>query len=627
MMDGSIKAEVRALALLGVLFLMTMTYATTYSCYQEAANESNQTGRDGSCGLTYTGIYLFDTSGDTVGDPVTYVNGLWSSSESLYGLNITSYYTTPNDGVEGIEGIELVYGLNYSGKGEVNESLAFDASCLPSATGVIYVGVKSVSDYLNLKCSFYCLDNPTLGHWTLIPMGEIDDCNASFIEEGLNWTMQVTTTVTSTSSAPSTTLCSACADNTPCGQINDEGFLCYCDGLCVLMSVPLNVTSCSISPAPANSSANLTANGTAIGDDALYSWTFQWMNNSVEVGTGGLISAQNLTNVTLICTLGYEKGNSTKNSSTLTIGDTTAPALNCSFPTSSGYTDTAYSLGECTCTDANSLATDSPKVDFLDPNGVRVGNLSLTGTPYSRSYTYSVVGSYSNFHYFCADGSGNLASNLTNSFAFAASTRPVVSGGGGGGSTTVVNNYGSASYSFTVLPSTVKPIDTIDFLPGSSTARGLQVTNKESFELDTYYTITGNASKYCTITQNITVPGGNARIASVSCTMGLEAHEGEVYAGNITVRACKPSTPTTQCDTRSAVLLLPLAKARQTALALSIPEEINGLSAWFSGLEIMENIESDPLPYAALAAGVLGVGFITIFLFDTKTRMIRRIIR
>lgn len=53
--------------LIGIIFLISISYVSAYYCYQESANVSNQTGVDGNCGLNYSGVigvsgYYFNVS-------------------------------------------------------------------------------------------------------------------------------------------------------------------------------------------------------------------------------------------------------------------------------------------------------------------------------------------------------------------------------------------------------------------------------------------------------------------------------------------------------------------------------------------------------------------------------------
>jgi hypothetical protein len=211
-----------------------------------------------------------------------------------------------------------------------------------------------------------------------------------------------------------------------------------------------SISSCSINPAPANSSQNLSVNATGtVGSGLTGNWTYNWFkNNAVITGQTSInLSNGNFTsndNITAECTLNDSYTTNTLNSSTLTIGDAIPPTLKCWMQTTSGYTDTAYNAVYCNCSDTNYLSIDSPRVDFLDPNTDRRGNYTLlneANNTYYKSYTFSLAGTYIDFNFYCADGSGNLAQNTTNNFSFISSTRPSViqiGGGGGGGSSTVL---------------------------------------------------------------------------------------------------------------------------------------------------------------------------------------------
>lgn len=169
--------------------------------------------------------------------------------------------------------------------------------------------------------------------------------------------------------------------------------------------------------------------------------SFSWYLNSSLLGnTTQSINYSLSDDSELVCTVtpsdGLDNGTSV-NSSVYVVGDITTPSISDIVVPTTAYTSVPVTLS-VVCTDANSLATGFPKVEFKDPNGLIVGNLSLSllsGDTYTRSYTFSVAGVYHSFNFYCQDGSGNLnisvASNNLSSSVYVA---PV----GGGGTGTVV---------------------------------------------------------------------------------------------------------------------------------------------------------------------------------------------
>ncbi len=221
-----------------------------------------------------------------------------------------------------------------------------------------------------------------------------------------------------------------------------------------------NNLNCSITFTEADSDT-LTAN-----------WTRWYINN--------VLNQTNLNNFTLdnsftsiddniSCSVIVFDGtdNSTwTNSSTITLGDSTAPTISdFRLSSSSAYTDeTVYAY--LNCTDANLLATNFPKVSYNQTSG-EIFNHTMTldtGTRYKYQISLA-VGTYSTFKAFCRDGSGNEIQNLSNSLNLTATTRPSsspqLSGGGNVPSTevfisegnyTIKSDLGSSSYELLIAP-------------------------------------------------------------------------------------------------------------------------------------------------------------------------------
>lgn len=87
--------------------------------------------------------------------------------------------------------------------------------------------------------------------------------------------------------------------------------------------------------------------------------------------------------------------------------------------------------------DCVEVAVDAgfPKVSFIDPNGLTVGNLSMSlvsGDTYTRAYTFNIVGTYYDFKFYCADPIG-ASDSLAGSNNITVSIGAGTGGGGGGG--------------------------------------------------------------------------------------------------------------------------------------------------------------------------------------------------
>jgi hypothetical protein len=366
--------------------------------------------------------------------------------------------------------------------------------------------------------------------------------------------------------------------------------------------------------------------------------TYRWFVNGIINASGQTLNRTNYRyNSSVVCEANNTLGSDSilLNSSTLYISDGSAPVLTY-WNTSSNNISTGTALTlYANASDYGTVTECRAEVYDNATDATTNHTLAWNGSLWRANIVPSYAGllNYSALH--CVDGSGNWAHNWGVNLTVTVTGPTIPAGGGstGGGeggnppaTTTIVNNYGvNASYSFTVLPAVVKPVDTADFLPGSMANRVVQVENKETFDLDMHFIISGNASKYCTMLENVSTPTMQKRSIAVSCTMGAETNEGETYVGNITVVACKPST-STQCDSRTVSLLLPLAKARQTQLAASIPEDLDNIWQWFAGLRLIEQAEENPIPYGAAFIGLCLLALSFLLMFDLKTGIISRLL-
>ena len=211
------------------------------------------------------------------------------------------------------------------------------------------------------------------------------------------------------------------------------------DNFTISNDVPENLTS-TISPIPAESSNNLTANATADDQEgATLTWSWNWFINNISVSTqqvlgSGNISADDQVVVQANASDGYNT--TLLNSSILTIGDDVAPSLHCWLSASSGSVTVQRTI-YCNSSDTSgNIEPGFPKFSFHDPNGQFIGNYSMTciGYPqYAYNYTFGTVGTYTNFSFFTRDQSSNERQNLStqNDLNYTASSTSTPGTGGG----------------------------------------------------------------------------------------------------------------------------------------------------------------------------------------------------
>jgi len=203
------------------------------------------------------------------------------------------------------------------------------------------------------------------------------------------------------------------------------------------------INNVSINPSPANDSINLTCNYSAFEVDgdaitAYYNWTIDGVLSSVH----SAILAANYTDAydVVSCSVKVSDGliNSSWSSSVnVALGDATAPEISSvSLSASSGFVGNTYSIYIDCLDELSGLATNYPKVSYVDPDGVTQGNYTMTlvsGSQYGYSTAFGQVGTYNGFKFYCMDSQSNLATNFSNDLAFIAEESPTGGGPGGGG--------------------------------------------------------------------------------------------------------------------------------------------------------------------------------------------------
>jgi len=212
-------------------------------------------------------------------------------------------------------------------------------------------------------------------------------------------------------------------------------------------SVPI-VENVTISPSPASSSddLNCTYNYYDLDGDSMVNAYFNWTINNVlsSVHTQILGSGNISANDVVYCSVKVSDGddNSTwVNSPSINLSDSVPPIMSdYKLDVKSGYTDEIHHIF-VNCTDVESgLANNYPKVSYVDPNGITQGNFTMTlvtGDQYRYSTTFSIVGMYTDFKFYCMDAQSNLASNTSTGLTFTSSTRPTPTQTGGGGAVSV----------------------------------------------------------------------------------------------------------------------------------------------------------------------------------------------
>jgi len=200
--------------------------------------------------------------------------------------------------------------------------------------------------------------------------------------------------------------------------------------------------------------SSLTLNDTSIGSDDInitciasdadsdtITFNYLWyINGTATTFDTFHLQSGNLTigaNITGSCNATDSIGfSSWQNTSTATVGDTTAPVISgLSISSTSGVIGTVITIG-ATCTEANILAIGHPKVAIIHSVAGLKENKTMplvSGSDYSTTYTTAESSGTYNFSFYCDDGSGNEESNLSNSLLFTATTPGTTTTPGGGG--------------------------------------------------------------------------------------------------------------------------------------------------------------------------------------------------
>ena len=139
---------------------------TRVFCYQESANVSNQTGIDGSCGQTYTGVYLL--TGSSFTNPSNLYDGNWSSFATS-PKTLANYYVNYSNPSK-----SFYYGTVLQVKGTSTNNYTLDASCLNNPIQILINGSSN-------SFTVYCKGT----NW--INLGSLALTSAQFYEEAIIW--------------------------------------------------------------------------------------------------------------------------------------------------------------------------------------------------------------------------------------------------------------------------------------------------------------------------------------------------------------------------------------------------------------------------------------------------------
>jgi hypothetical protein len=213
--------------------------------------------------------------------------------------------------------------------------------------------------------------------------------------------------------------------------------------------VPYNFSSNPINIKPIPNNVSITPLPLLVATDAIGHWNYTdedgnaitdnetvWYVNKTKILTAintTTLQGSNVTttsNITFSVRVKDSEWSDWVNSSTVNVGDTTAPTIhNITLSSTSAYSDETVTISAYVTEDFSSIA--SVKVTINNNN---FSMSSISGNFYSLSQTYG-SGSYNLTSIYAIDGNGNIKTNNTD-LSFTVTTRPSTSSdtsGGGGG--------------------------------------------------------------------------------------------------------------------------------------------------------------------------------------------------
>lgn len=253
----------------------------------------------------------------------------------------------------------------------------------------------------------------------------------------------------------------------------------------------------TIYPSPATVLNNLTCNVSYYDGDyddnitLIYNWTIDGIlsiehNKTLESGN---FTGTNNVSCSVIANDG-ELNSTWVNSSIIIFNDSTSPYMAYNLQQRTGYTDTSY-LIYMNCSDFESdIMSGYPVFSYIDPDGILQGNytptlINITTGEYIYNTTFSKVGTYTNFSFYCKDvqSNQNYSENVEN-FNFTSSVRTVIILGGGGSDNTA--NLKNCNWSLSEK--------SLTFYTGDN-VKQLFIYNKENFSISPIYSISNSNFK------------------------------------------------------------------------------------------------------------------------------------
>lgn len=291
-------------------------------------------------------------------------------------------------------------------------------------------------------------------------------------------------------------------------------FVFYSDSAGILNYHNLSVNSApearnvSIDPSPATGTddLNCTYDFFDLTDSEADQWFLWFINDILNTNTTQVLGSGNTSDTDeIICGVRVNDGtynSSWSNSSTLVVGDSTAPILeNLSIPTT-GHSDTNINItGDCV--DTNNVSDiDYVRVEIRYPSasGLSPTNFTtslLAGNVYNKTFLPAYVGTY-NFSFFCKDSSGNEKSNLStqNSLSFVSTTRPTPTDPGttgGGGIIEIIEVVVNVS---SILDFTISRLTFTVFSTPSTDEKTLLISNLGDKDFNGEMTVPPRLTKY-----------------------------------------------------------------------------------------------------------------------------------
>lgn len=461
----------------------TTAYLTNISCFQETATTAACTGQstaNSTYALSYSPLvyptpqlgyfYINYTK------PQTALNATWRVK---HGLLNTYNVAVPQSCLNQNPSVLMFRVVSFHSSGTFDGIYSY-GQCFDGSAWQTITNTSSGTGGDPQNCMFssagtepYDGSYTTAAQWHGDSIGQVQgwwsrvECSnwsqtqlaAVIFEEAVNWTwrpyygyntgLQLVHTLPS--SAIGKNLVTHERWNFSCGAIDSAGASTAMQNASFLTNDPPNASSALV--------VAVNSGNTTIGFNCTHTYsdrqsdpesgsTYLWYyNGNLTPITTQFLGAGNVTLGTLVCTVtpadGYQFGNAT-NSSIFTINDNLPPVLsNASYPATG--TSTAPVSFSINCTDnSGNLASGFPKFQWTDVNDIVQPNISMNaagGGLFTRSFTFSTVGTYKNFIFYCTDANTNPASiNGTHTLIIstAGGGPPPGGGGGGGGSQSVI---------------------------------------------------------------------------------------------------------------------------------------------------------------------------------------------